>query len=33
MKKFLAILALILLIGAVFTPREEKNTDDKGECV
>ncbi len=29
MKKFLAILAVILLIGAVFTPREEKNTDEK----
>ena len=29
MKKFLAILAVILLIGAVFTPREEKNTDEE----
>ena len=29
MKKFLAILAVILLIGAVFTPREEKNTEEK----
>lgn len=29
MKKILAFLAVILLIGAVFTPREEKNTDEK----
>ena len=29
MKKFLAFLAVILLIGAVFSPREEKNTDEK----
>ena len=29
MKKFLAFLAVILLIGAVFTPREEKNIDEK----
>ncbi len=29
MKKSLAFLAVILLIGAVFTPREEKNTDEK----
>ena len=29
MKKCLAFLAVILLIGAVFTPREEKNTDEK----
>ena len=29
MKKCIAIFAIILLIGAVFTPREEKNTDEK----
>lgn len=29
MKKCIAIIAIILLIGAVFTPREEKNADEK----
>jgi hypothetical protein len=29
MKKCIAIFAIILLIGAVFTPREEKNADEK----
>lgn len=29
MKKCIAVFAIILLIGAVFTPREEKNADEK----
>ena len=33
MKKCIAVFAVILLIGAVFTPRKEKNADDKGGCV
>ena len=29
MKKFLAFLAVILLIGAVFTPRDEQKAEEE----